>query len=69
MRNPRNIGEFKEALRSIINANSMEGTSNTPDYILAKYLYNCLQSFEIAVNERDKWYGISPVPSDPHRKQ
>lgn len=69
MTNPRNIAEFKKQLEGIINSNSMENTSNTPDFILAKYLYNCLQSYEIAVQDRDKWYGIQPIPGDPHRRQ
>lgn len=69
MTNPRNISEFKRDLEAIINRNNIEGTSNTPDFIIAKYLYNCLQSFEVAVQERDKWYGIDPVPGDPHRRQ
>ena len=69
MANPRNIAEFKQQLEEILNRNSMENTSNTPDWVLAKYLYNCLQSFDIATQERDKWYGIAPVPSDPHRRQ
>lgn len=69
MTNPRNISEFKKQLEGIINSNNMEGTSNTPDFILAKYLYNCLQSYEIAVQDRDKWYGIQPVPGDSHQRQ
>lgn len=69
MTNPQSIAEFKQSLERIINANNMEDSSNTPDWVLAKYLYNCLQSFEFATNERDKWYGIAPIPSNPQRRQ
>jgi len=69
MANPRLIGQFKANLTDIINKHGIENESNTPDYILAKYLYNCLQAFEIATQERDKWYGIAPIPGDSHRRQ
>lgn len=50
--------EFEEKLRGLINSQSMENGSNTPDFILAKYLRGCLQNFELAVVQRDSWYGL-----------
>lgn len=47
---------FTEQLRSIINRHSMENTSNTPDFILATYLCNCMDSFNAAVNQRSDRY-------------
>jgi len=44
---------FEKELEQLINRHSMENSSDTPDYILAKYLYNCLQVFNDAVTSRD----------------
>jgi hypothetical protein len=35
----------------------MENKSNTPDFILARYLVGCLEQFDLAVVQRDSWYG------------
>ncbi len=48
---------FKQELERLINRNSKENESNTPDYILAEYLDNCLKSFDSAVNIREKHFG------------
>lgn len=53
---------LQDALREIINRYSRENESNTPDYILAKFMNECLVAFEEATKDRDKWYGIKPVP-------
>ena len=44
-------------LAKVININSMENPSNTPDFILAEYLYYCWESFNWASNKRESWYG------------
>jgi len=49
--------KFEEKLRELINSQSMENGSNTPDFILAEYLRGCLQNFELAIVQRDSWYG------------
>lgn len=51
--------EFVESLRYAINCNSMENGSNTPDFILAEYLKDCLAALNKAVKAREKWYGHS----------
>jgi len=43
-------------IASIINKYSRENESNTPDFILAKYLEQCLKAFETACIEREEWY-------------
>jgi len=48
---------FEEALTNLINKYSEENGSNTPDFILAKYMYECLENFNSAVSAREKWYG------------
>jgi hypothetical protein len=47
---------FEKALQTLINQYSMENDSNTPDYILADYLTDCLDSFNKATNRRNKHY-------------
>lgn len=34
-----------------------ENGSDTPDFILATYLINCIGAFNKAVNDRERWYG------------
>lgn len=49
--------DFKEELASLINKHSLENGSNTPDYILAEYLVNCLQNYEAIHHQNELWYG------------
>jgi hypothetical protein len=35
----------------------MENNSNTPDFVLAEYLYGCLKVFEATNNKREAYYG------------
>lgn len=49
--------DFKKKLRELINCESMENGSGTPDYILADYLMACFDAYSAAVNERSRWYG------------
>jgi len=48
---------FTEELTQVINRYSEENNSNAPDFILAEYMRNALDSFNIAVQAREKWYG------------
>lgn len=48
---------FFDALQSLINSYSVENGSNTPDFILANFLFKALISFDDAVNGREKFYG------------
>lgn len=48
---------FREELEALINKHSMENGSNTPDFMLADYLMECLSAFDRVVNAREKWYG------------
>lgn len=50
---------FLQELTDLLNKYSQENGSDTPDFILAKYLFNCLGSFDTAVTEREDWYGRS----------
>ena len=48
---------FLKELKELINRYSMENGSDTPDFILAQFLINCLNSFDCATESREKWYG------------
>lgn len=48
------MSTFDKELEDLINRYSMENDSNTPDYILAKYLMDCLGAFNNAMIWRDK---------------
>lgn len=51
---------FQKELTSLINRYSKENDSNTPDFILAEYINNCLKSFSHTIHLRDQWYGFKP---------
>jgi len=50
------MSQFRKDLEILINRNSMENESNTPDFILADYLEDCLNAFDKAVCRRSEWY-------------
>jgi hypothetical protein len=56
--------DFRKELENLINKYSKENGSDTPDFILARYLDNVLQNFDAAVKEREEWYGRSPKVVD-----
>lgn len=51
------MSTFVQEIQEVINRHSKENVSDTPDFILAEYLHNCLQAFEIATKKREEWYG------------
>jgi len=55
--------DFKKELENLINCHSKENESNTPDFILALYLENCLKAFTEATQQRETWYGRDARPS------
>lgn len=60
--------QFRKDLASIINRHSKENGSDTPDFMLAEYLADCLELFDRSVKAREKWYGRAPqlTPSYEH---
>ena len=44
--------DFQSELEALINKHSLENPSNTPDYILAKFLQDCLTAFNSALINR-----------------
>ena len=49
---------FEEELSGLINKYSLESLSNTPDFILAYYLKDCLLAFNNASQRRAEWLGM-----------
>ena len=47
--------DFESALTKLINSCCMETGSDTPDFILAAYMKQCLDAFNSATRERDHW--------------
>ena len=45
-----------EEFRSTIHKHSLENDSNTPDFILAEYLWDCLLSANILICSRSMWH-------------
>ena len=49
--------DFRLALERTINMHCMENGSNTPDFVLAQFLTDCLTAFDKATQYREAWYG------------
>lgn len=48
------MDRFQKELEALINTHSMEGASNTPDFLLAEFLVNCLRAFNLASKQKEK---------------
>ncbi len=65
---------LERELAAVLNRYSQENASNTPDFILAQYLLNALVAWNVAVQQRETWYGrdarptggSGPVPAKAH---
>lgn len=51
---------FRRELEKLINRHCKENDSDTPDFILAKYIERCLDNYAITVKERDEWFKFEP---------
>lgn len=47
---------LRDDLAALLNRHSMENGSDTPDFILARFLTGCLRSFDEAVSDRTRWH-------------
>jgi hypothetical protein len=56
------MNDFRGELEQLINLHSKENGSNTPDFILAGFLTDCLDTFDRTVKCRDDWYGVALRP-------
>ena len=53
---------FQEDLAALLNRHCQENESNTPDFIIAMYLTQCLAAWNMATQRRDRWYGVDLRP-------
>lgn len=51
--------KLRKEIEAAINRCSAENGSNTPDFILAEYLTDCLKAYDKASRAREDWYGYS----------
>ena len=52
----KKLHAFESDLSKLINSHSLENMSDTPDFILANYLTNCLRVFNESTKKRNKLY-------------
>lgn len=53
---------LRQELAEVLNRHNREQCSNTPDFVLAQYLMDCLSAFDYATRARDQWYGVDLKP-------
>lgn len=51
---------LEKELAELLNRHSCEQASNTPDFVLANYLMNCLRAYNDAIHMRQNWHGAKP---------
>ena len=56
--------DLERKLIALVNSESAENDSNTPDWILGQYMMTCLKAFNTAVQQREQWYGRDPRPTE-----
>ena len=54
---------LRERIAQAINATSSENGSNTPDFILADLLVDCLNAYDRVIRRRAEWYGRMDHPA------
>lgn len=50
------LDTFEDELTALVNKYSLEALSNTPDFILAYYLKDCLLAFNSVQQRRKEWF-------------
>jgi hypothetical protein len=53
---------FSKELSGLLNKYSLENSSNTPDFMLAEYLIDCLASYNKITVWNNKWHSMDGVP-------
>jgi hypothetical protein len=56
------MDKLRKNIEIAINSASAENGSDTPDFILAEYLTDCLAAYDKAVVARGKWHGRPELP-------
>jgi len=55
---------WAKIFEQVVNCNSLEQFSDTPDFIIGEYLKDCLVAFNKAIKKRVNFYS-TPPPSSP----
>ena len=50
--------DLRTEIKELLNKYSRENISDTPDYVLRDYLWDCLKSYERAIEQRRHWFNI-----------
>lgn len=53
---------FEQELEELLNKYNKDSESNTPDFILARFIKTALRSFTVAVNQRDLYNNFNTIP-------
>lgn len=61
-RRPPRHRPLSAQIAEVLDRNSMEKASNTPDFLLGEYLERCLAAAGILISRRDGWYGVQLRP-------
>lgn len=48
--------QFEKELEQLINHHSLENGSDTPDFILARFMTQCLEAWNVGLIRREDWY-------------
>ena len=57
---------LKKLIEIELNRRCAENGSNTPDFLLAEYLIDCLNIWDKITKKRDKWYSVHLEPGNSH---
>lgn len=55
--------EITTALSKLLNEHGIDSQTDTPDYILANYLVECLEAYVKAIDARRAWWGKIYFPN------
>ena len=61
------VARLRKAISEAINSVSAENGSDTPDFILADFLTDCLEAWNTAIKRRNDWYApkaLAPAPEE-----
>ena len=51
------MSDLRKDLAGVLNCHNRECASDTPDFILAKFLQRCLEAWDEAMMDRERWHG------------
>lgn len=55
------MSDFEKELAALINRHSIENETDTPDFILARYINDCLNALGTLIDKRDNWSSVDNV--------